>query len=276
VLLSLKETFEILFCLEVIRMRLLLIFVLIPLSVASYEENLIASKVTHIDPSPSEGLPHLVLLENGSVVFVSPKDKELLKDFEENFEKDQNGFVQGRDGHERQFKSQDYVPTILASGSRSNETFTSMRKDYQAESQCYNRAHVWAWEAFYYDGLKSKKQFLFFTTSYIRKYRYPWWFHVAPSVVVSGRGEEILDRRYASRPLGVKAWVKKFVSSDRMCPVIQRYNEYFFRQDTEDCYLLSVPMYYWQPRDIKRRDDAGTLKKSFLGGELDIAYGEAF
>lgn len=151
-----------------------------------------------------------------------------------------------------------------------------MRTDYQDESQCYNRAHVWAWEEYYYGGLLSKKQFLFFTSRFIRNYRYRWWFHVAPSVVVSGKGDEILDRRYARTPLDVTTWTRKFVSSGRRCPVINRYNEYAHHQGEEDCFLLSAPMYYWQPRELELRDNLGIKKKSFLARELDLAYGEAF
>jgi hypothetical protein len=246
------------------------------LSVSPVEATFQHSRVISIDPSPSEGLPHLVFLENGQVIFVSTKETNVFNFFKEKLKIDKVDSNEARDEWKFQAEPISFQPTILTSSSRSREIFSKFRRDYQSESQCYNRAHVWAWEEYYYQGLKSNKHFLFFTTSYIRRYRYQWWFHVAPSVLVAGKGEEILDGRYANKPLGVREWTKKFVLSGRSCPKVSRYNDYYNNQASEDCYLISVPMYYWQPRDIERRDQTGIEKKGFLGRELDVAYGEAF
>lgn len=249
------------------------------------------SRIHSIDVAPKKGLPHLIMLENGSVVFLEYREKETLKTFQESLKHQdkleievdsRNNFISAETveeegpvstpGTNRSFA---YDPSVVSSGTATS-IFRRMRRDYQYDSQCYNRAHVWAYEEFIKTGFKSKKTFLFFTRRYIRNYRYKWWFHVSPSTIVSGLGERILDRRYTGGHRSVSSWVRNFVYSGRSCPVVHKYYDYRNNQETQDCYLIPVSMYFWQPRDIERRDRTGYEKTQFYNSEVNYAYWEAF
>lgn len=252
------------------------------------------SKVHSIDTASKQNDPHLIMMDNGRVIFVDYHDTELLDSFRDSLKKrdtlklevdEENNFL-GAESIEpeafvppvrdnRKTVNFSYDPSVVSSGAASS-IFRRMRRDYQNESQCYNRAHIWAWEEYQNSGLKSVKHFLFFTRRYIRNYRYKWWFHVSPSVKVSGQGARILDRRYTSGHRSVSSWTRNFVHSGRRCPVVYKYYDYRNNQESEDCYLIPVSMYFWQPRDIERRDRTGHEKTQFYQSEIDYAYWEAF
>lgn len=168
-----------------------------------------------------------------------------------------------------------YVPTNLSSLGEAQAIFSRMNRKYQNESQCYNRAHIWAYEEFNRSGLNSMKLFMFFTSRYIRNYRYKWWFHVTPMTYVNGV-PMTLDRRYSSAPRNIKYWTDDFIYSRRECPIVNRYADYRNNQQAEDCYLIPVSQYFWQPRDIETRDRTGAVKTSFIQREINHAYNEAF
>ncbi|WPU66982.1 protein-glutamine glutaminase family protein [Peredibacter starrii] len=242
-------------------------------------------------------LPHLIKLENGRVVFLDEEERELITDFEDSQRNgdylevvvdNTNSFVSAETVENENSVSPEevktapnfsYDPTVLGSYSEANSIFSRMRRNYQNESQCYNRAHIWAYEEYKRSNLNSMKLFLFFTNRYIRNYRYQWWFHVSPMVLVNEGGasvERVLDRRYTTTPRFVNSWTNIFIYSGRKCPVVQKYNDYRNNQEKEDCYLIPVSMYFWQPRDIVSRDNNGYEKKSFIKSEVDWAYWEAF
>jgi hypothetical protein len=255
------------------------------------------SAIHTIDESINDS-PHLLLLENGSVIFLSSENKEDLDFFKESISSlshleittdDENNFISARSvstfdhpedpiGQENQEKELNlsYEPTVLNSLSDASAIFRKMRRNYQFESQCYNRAHIWTWEEYNRSSLKSKKYFLFFTSRYIRAYRYHWWFHVTPAVSVNGLGDRMLDRRYTTDIKLIKDWTDKFIYSKRSCPIVFKYNDYRYNQQLEHCYLIPVSMYFWQPRDIERRDRLGVEKTSFIRSEVNYAYWEAF
>ncbi len=168
-----------------------------------------------------------------------------------------------------------YNPTVLSSWSQASTMFTKMRRDYQGESQCYNRAHVWAYEEWKRSGSNLMKIFVFYTRKYIREYRFYWWFHAIPAVYV---GSELvtLDRRYARGPLSMKPWTDIFVRSRRSCPVISRYSTYRNNQETEHCYVHPASMYFWQPYDLDNYERRGTEKTQFYSSQVNHAYWEAF
>jgi hypothetical protein len=264
---------------------------------AVYAER-IKSKIYSIDISISSGTPHLIKLENGRVVFVDYAKKKALLSFQVILKNkslveievdDNNSFISATTiekknpvfiEKERESRGPlSFDPTILPTESAALSIFFRMRRDYQNDSQCYNRAHVWAYEEFLYSSLKSKKLFLFFTSRYIRNYRYKWWFHVSPMVLVKQNTssiERVLDRRYTGGTRTISNWVRYFVTSGRSCPIVHRYTDYSNNQESEDCYLMPVSMYYWQPRDILRRDETGFEKQEFYKSEIDWAYWEAF
>ncbi len=252
------------------------------------------SKVHSIDTARKKDEPHLIMMDNGRVIFVDYHDTELLNSFRKSLkegntlklEVDEESHFLGAESMEpeayvppvrRTLKNINfsYEPSVVSSSSATS-IFRRMRRDYQNASQCYNRAHIWAWEEYQNSGLKSTKHFLFFTRRYIRNYHYKWWFHVSPSVQVSGLGDRILDRRYTSGHRSVSSWTRNFVHSGRSCPVVYKYYDYRNNQESEDCYLIPVSMYFWQPRDIERRDRTGYEKTQFYNSEVDYAYWEAF
>lgn len=276
-------------------MKMMLSIFFLALSVSAVADSF-TSEVNSIDISKRKNSPHLILMENGRVVFVDYQDEHVLRAFEASMKRDEllevevsrdNGFKSAQTvSDEEEFPGGTvgsthlmFDPTVVSSHSRATSIFRRMRRDYQNDSQCYNRAHVWAYEEYLNSGLKSKKLFMFFTRRYIRNYRYKWWFHVAPMVLVKqGRStvERVLDRRYTGGPRYVSTWTRNFVHSGRKCPVVYRYNDYRNNQESQDCYLIPVSMYFWQPRDILRRDQTGSEKTQFFKREVDHAYWEAF
>jgi hypothetical protein len=274
-------------------MKLLFLLTLIFLTPAAQAGSL-TSKIHSIDTSNKKGVPHLILLENGSVVFLNYEETAELQSFRESLRQqdtikievdEKNNFLSSesllkKDGFMPLGTTKSalaYVPTVVNSGTAATAIFRRMRRDYQYDSQCYNRAHVWAYEEFLNSGLLSTKHFLFFTRRYIRNYRFKWWFHVSPSVAVSGYStERILDRRYTGGHRSLSSWTRNFIYSGRTCPIVEKYYDYRNNQETEDCYLIPVSMYFWQPRDIERRDRTGFEKTSFNPYEVDYAYWEAF
>lgn len=250
------------------------------------------SKIHSIDVSAKKGAPHLIKLDNGRVVFVNYRDRDVLNSFKESLREqelleievdEKNSFVSAEteerrdvviDKEDSPASRMSFEPSVI-SEQEVNSVFKRMRRNYQYDSQCYNRAHVWAYEEFQKTGLKSMKLFLFFTSRYIRNYRYKWWFHVSP-MTVSEQGDRVIDRRYTSGPRTKDNWTKNFIYSGRKCPEVNRYYDYRNNQQKEDCYLIPVSMYFWQPRDIERRDRTGEEKTSFIKSEVDYAYWEAF
>jgi hypothetical protein len=172
-----------------------------------------------------------------------------------------------------------YTPTVLGSLEDVTAIWKRMNPYFTRDSECSNRAHVWAGDEFKRTGLKSFKQFVFFTASYINRNRFKWWFHVAPMVYVSVNGkveERVLDFRYTHHPTTVKEWTDTFVFSKRPCRVTTRFSEYDVNPQTEDCYQMVAPMYYWMPADLSAEERRGIYKTQWSQGELASAFRTAF
>lgn len=253
------------------------------------------SKIHTIDTSTKENVPHLIKLENGRVVFVEKEDTDLLNTFRASRKHDDlleielaedNSLVSAESINENKTEEEteptvraSFEPTVVEGYNNALSLFRRMRRDYQNASQCYNRAHIWQYEENKKTGVSSQKTFLFFTNRYIRNYRYKWWFHVSPMLLVRENGkiyERIIDRRYTSGPRYVKTWTNIFVATHRTCPVAVKYTDYSRNQESQDCYLMKVSQYFWQPRDIVTRDNSGRVKTSWIQSEVDYAYWEAF
>ena len=243
----------------------------------------------------ANGDDHIVKMEDGQVVFI--QDTQTLTQLQRSQEA--QDLVQIEIDRERDLLSVQTIeagnglseeafeeaaplsfdPTVLSSRAQASTIFSRMKRGWQNNSQCYNRAHVWAYEEFNRSGLKSKKLFLFFTNRYIRNYRYKWWFHVSPMTYAkdgSSTTSLVLDRRYTGGPRTIKNWTDNFIYSRRTCPVVNKYSDYRNNQEKEDCYLIPVSMYFWQPRDILRYEQTGYQKTSFIKSEVDWSYYEAF
>jgi hypothetical protein len=171
-----------------------------------------------------------------------------------------------------------YTPSVI-SYAKAQSIFTKMRKDYQQDSQCFNRAHIWTFEEFQRSETYLNKVFLFFTSRYIRNHRYHWWFHVTPMAYVGGNkftNWRMLDRRYTHGPLTPKTWTDIFIYTKRACKVVSKYSSYENNQRSQDCYLIQASMYYVVPSDLERLESESVARTDFEMLEVEYARWEAF
>lgn len=172
-----------------------------------------------------------------------------------------------------------FLPSILKNLDYTKSFFYEARKDAKAESQCFNRAHVWAYEWRTKNNLYSSKAWIFFTRRFIRKYKFEWWFHVAPMVHVVHEGkvrERVMDIKYARGPLKLKEWTDIFVRDDADCPVVEKYSEQALHPESVSCFMMKSSMYYYQPVDLEQSEITGDLKHRWQESEVKQAYLEAF
>lgn len=153
-----------------------------------------------------------------------------------------------------------FQPSLIDSVAISQSVFNRLDGSTKWRSQCYNRAHGWAYDMWAHSRVSSMKVFIFFTQRYIKAEKYKWWFHVAPYVLTNMEGasvETVLDRTFTRGPLKMKDWSDNFMKSKQNCPVVTRYTEYRNNQFSQDCYLIKTNMYYVSPRDIERNETEG-------------------
>lgn len=179
-----------------------------------------------------------------------------------------------------------YEPSVLKNTAELsdflNQIFKSLTKPikFSVASQCYRRAHNWAWEMHSEFQIKSMKAFLFFTDKFIKEKKFNWWFHVAPFVYVenerSGKKpkELVLDRSYHSEgPLPMNDWTEIFVGNDFRCPEISKFQDYEKAQNTEYCVIRKTPMYVYQPDQMEELDATGGQILEFQQEDLiDMGY----
>lgn len=272
--------------------KLLLTIAILTLSHSTWAERF-KSSIHSISPGGNTG-PDIIKLTNGRVAYIDNKElavtsaqmkKYKNKVLEINLGAD-NSIVslevigptaerihpQNRSSREEEV----FSPSVLQNYKQVEEMFQRQNDRYQRISECYNRAHVWAYEEYKKTGTKAQKSFIFFTNSYLRKYRFNWWFHVAPLVMTQDGKSYVLDYRFAFSPYEPKQWSDLFVYSKRECPVVEKYSDYSQNQETEDCYFINSSMYYWQPWDLEGLEDNGQEKQEFLKFDIDWAYNEAF
>ncbi len=195
----------------------------------------------------------------------------------------------------------DYSPTMITTDKELNSIFKTM-KGAKMHSQCFNRAHVWTYEASqkykrdHQRELRLMKVFMFYSTPFMAKNKFDWWFHVAPAVFVGDPGTAahpntdnllILDRLAYRQPVNLWDWVRYFVSMQGTtvqhaeCKIVHSYHEFVRERDsqTEDCFQIIVPMYYhYGPDDFAQVERYGKPYKDLKWSmdELDRAQSEAF
>lgn len=237
---------------------------------------------------------HLVRFDNGRVGFVEANDDEFLnllhvnaknnEMIEVSFDKD-NYLVSAQsmgtsiieDDKSKYESVGPYKPSIVKTISEASRIFSRMRRDYTSNGECYSRAHVWAYEEHQRSGLNLMKVFMFFTERYIRNYRYHWWFHVTPMVYLQNlNSPRTLDRRYTTGPIMTKTWSDVFIRSQRTCKKVQKFDEFWLNQQSQDCYHIHSSMYYVIPRDLEKRDLTGVEKTEFKEKEIKRAYRDGF
>lgn len=162
-----------------------------------------------------------------------------------------------------------YEPTDVGSLERANSIFYSLDRSMKKRSQCYQRAHLWAYSMWRGQSIKSQKVFMFYTQRYIRNYKFKWWFHVSP-FVVANKVEYVVDRTFTGEALTMKEWTDVFMENHASCPSIEKYSDYENHQQSQDCYLFKVPMYYYQPVNLEALE-AGEIVDGFRSWEIDHA-----
>lgn len=166
-------------------------------------------------------------------------------------------------------------PTILPSFEEANNLFQNMNRSWKASTECSDRAHIWAYEDWKRHGLISQKVFVFFTRTYIRAYRYGWWFHVAPYVLADNQGvttEYVMDRRFTNVPYTMKQWSDEFIHSKRTCPVTTYANYRANNNGKEHCYLVKSHMYNRLPLHVRNEEDTGIAKSAWNMSEVNFSY----
>ncbi len=229
----------------------------------------VATSIVALDTAP--GLTPLVYLSDGSVKEAPPGQEEFLRRLILQTPSEWTTL-------EPPYPQLEYEADLLDE-SRMTRWFKSMNRRTRYRAQCYNRAHVWAYEANRDLNIRSEKIFMFFSSRYIREYHYRWWFHVAPLTRVdTGRGTEsrVMDPGFFDRPVTQKTWSDHFIKPKTPCKVVQRYSEYASVPHTEYCYFMMAPMYMWQPKDLEAVDSGSPVKERFEEFDIETAYRQAF
>lgn len=244
----------------------------------------------------TNGEPHLLLLSDGHVLKIGPQNKNLLVYYQKvsdqrkvhSFITNNNREVlKSRDlgrtdlnpNSSKNIDSMIYVPTVLNSMNEAQAIFKNLRKGARSSSQCYSRAHIWAFESTSKYDLNSMKVFVFYTRKYIREFNFNWWFHVSPFTYVKSESETIervLDFKYSRGPLPMQKWTDIFIKNKVTCPDISKYSQYENNQESNYCYLYKESMYYFQPIDLKNIERYGKIKTNWLQYEIKRAYSNGF
>ncbi len=164
------------------------------------------------------------------------------------------------------------APTDLQSLEQATTVFNDLLNDGdKGRSQCFKRAHMWAFDMWSKMGINSQKIFMFYTARYQVVDEFEWWFHVAP-LVTAGGVDYVLDGTFMSKPVTVKEWTNYFMQTDKLnCPAITNYKQYEDNQWTKLCYTMKAPMYYFRPLDLENRDKHGEKRNHWVLPELQDA-----
>ena len=253
------------------------------------------SKIHDIDYGQSKDDEVLLFMENGHVVKfhndtdlgMSRSEMDHMKGRTVSVDADQERYITHLELHRPSEISdslpeneiiQEFVPTTIANMSVAKSYFKEARYNPK-ESQCFNRAMVWSYEWWRKHSLKSKKMMIYFTRSYIRRYNFEWWFHIAPLVNVMNEGtvvERMMDIKYSSGPLEIRKWTNLFMKNDAECRIITKYSDFADNPYTGECYLQRTNMYTYQPADLQMEEAWGYKKENFIMNEVRGAYLEAY
>lgn len=172
-----------------------------------------------------------------------------------------------------------YVSNFVGDDARKVKSiFKRMRRKFRRRSQCYNRARVWSWELSFnrHEGkrIHTGNTWLFFTRRYIRQYKWKWWFHIAPYLLVNGE-PQVLDRSFTKKPSTIQEWTNEFMYNDEKCKMVKRYSEYSEHQEERSCFLILSSVFYWQPFDIENAENLGTMQTEWKDSRNRKAYKNA-
>jgi hypothetical protein len=165
-----------------------------------------------------------------------------------------------------------FAPTDLKSVEQATQIFNDLLNDGdKGRSQCFKRAHMWAFDMWSKMGITSQKIFMFYTDRYQIVDEFDWWFHVAPLVSANGV-DYVLDGTFMDKPVTVKEWTDYFMRTSKInCPAITKYQQFEDNQWTKLCYTMKAPMYYFRPLDLEMRDKKGERKNHWVIPEIQDA-----
>jgi hypothetical protein len=230
------------------------------------------------------GEDHLIFLQNGRVVFLGPNEEipkvgnriEVELDEEKKLISIQSLPLEPTHETER-FINIPYhdKATILDSYGELTTLFNRMNRSWKTTTECTDRAHIWSYEEWKRSKHISRKVFLFFTDTYIRRYNYNWWFHVSPYQLVkngSGSTEYVVDRKYTSTPRLMKDWTDIFIHSKRSCPVTTYRHYRANKNGSEHCFAVKSNMYNRLPYHVRLEEDNGRVQNGFSSSEVNFSY----
>ncbi|MBY0516749.1 MAG: hypothetical protein K2P81_07570 [Bacteriovoracaceae bacterium] len=160
--------------------------------------------------------------------------------------------------------------TDVGSEAEVTRLFALQNDGDKSRSQCFKRAHMWAFEMWSREAIVGQKVFIFYSKRYIQLEEFDWWFHVAP-VVTAGGVEYVMDKTFLKKPVTVAEWKKKFMKEGITCPIIENYNQYESQPWNRLCFLMKTPMWIFRPLDIRNRDEKGEIKNGWDLMELQDA-----
>lgn len=259
--------------------------------------NELVSRIIHIDFNDDKDKSSLVYLESGRIVKTSDsRIKKLLEGinvanhrikfkidnqreiknvvFVLNEEVEKNVFDYSPDS----FSPETFTPSILKNMDQARLLFSQAKVTYK-ESQCYDKAHAWAYDWRIQSNVYSSKIWIFFTRKYIREFDYGWWFHVAPMVHVvheESVKERVMDPTYAKGPLKINNWSDIFMKNRSKCPVVTKYDDHANYPESAYCFLMKSSMYYYQPIDLELKDLKGIIRNKWIESEVRFAFEHAF
>lgn len=242
----------------------------------------------------------LVFFTSGTVSRLAPSETELLTALQKAFDKDAWVSIAVNESgkllsvretlllspvyKKRTEKSlslnSDYIPSVLPNYDVARNLFLQMRKPLTEETECWQRAHIWAYDWRTSEKLFTSKIWIFFTRKYLRQNPdFTWWFHVAPLVHVNMEGvikERVMDKRYGAGPQMIKRWSDTFMRDRAHCPVVDSYSNHDLNQDSVSCFIQKSSMYYLQPADLERLEKLGISRDMWVESEVITAYDKAF
>lgn len=256
----------------------------------------VTTQIQDIDYGQNMTEDILVFLKSGHVTKINPGNTKMLRLIQQKnhhdwlkIQWDQERYITDiqmakspytlKDTDDFMIGEKNYTPTTVENMRKARKYFNEGQRTVKEETQCFNRAMVWSYEWWRKHSVKSNKIFIFFTRSYIRRYNFEWWFHIAPYLHIMENGsviERAMDLKYSGRPLPFKKWTDLFMQRDPVCPVITSYSEYADHPYMGDCYIMRTHMYTYQPSDLQMYEAWGYNKDKFNMREVRGAYLEAF
>ncbi len=268
----------------------------------SADASLLNARVSHIVPAQFANEDTLILLDSGRVLRTN--DKTLILGIEKSAINHRLGFIESN-GQVATFVDLDlykndpvlnpyydsslpklspktlptdirytdnsFIPTNLQSLDDAQALMDQLKYNRKSIAECYQRAHFWSAEMLQMANIQSGKMFVFFSVKYMREYRFNWWFHVAPFVLVNNE-EQVLDSWFLDHPVDVQTWTNLFLDPHPICKVVSNYKDYENHQQDEYCFLRKLPMYYFEPTEVENRDANNVVVNTWLEDQVASAY----